>query len=232
MASIQGAKALVLSSGGKDSILALHKAWELGLRIIGIVTMLPEDPESMLYHTHNVRHAKSIAESIGINWYGFEAKKKEEEKALEKALKKLNADFLISGGIASNYQKNIFDKIAESANMKHLAPLWGIRPYDILNEIISMKMDVIIISVAAYGLDENWLGRHLTKESVDELLKLSEKYHFNPVGEGGDFDSFVLNAPLYKKRLIPIRVIKRWEKDSGALEIQELMMEDKDFLAS
>ncbi|MCP8321297.1 MAG: diphthine--ammonia ligase [archaeon] len=222
-------RALVLSSGGKDSILALHKAWEQGLRIIGIITMLPDDPNSMLYHTHNVRHVKRIAESVGINWYGFEAKKDEEEKALERALKKLNAELLISGGIASNYQKDIFDQIAESANMKHLAPLWGMKPYDVLKEIISMKMDVMIIAVAAYGLDENWLGKHLTKESVDELLRLSEKYHFNPIGEGGDFDSFVLDAPLYKKRLIPLRVIKRWEKDSGALEIQELMMEEKEF---
>ncbi|MGQ9469133.1 MAG: diphthine--ammonia ligase, partial [Nitrososphaerales archaeon] len=229
MASIQGTRALALSSGGKDSILALHKAWELGLRIIGIITMLPEDPESMLYHTHNVRHVEKIAESIGINWYGFEAKKKEEEKALERILKKLNAELLITGGIASNYQKDIFDKVAESANMKHFAPLWGMKSHNILNEIISMKMDVIIIAVAAYGLDESWLGRHLTKESVNELLRLSEKYHFNPIGEGGDFDSFVLDAPLYKKRLIPLKVIKRWEKDSGALEIQELMMEDKEF---
>jgi len=229
MASIQPSRALVLSSGGKDSILALHKAWEQGLKVIGIITMLPEDPESILYHTHNVRHVKKIAESIGMDWYGFEAKKREEEKALERALKKLSAELLITGGIASNYQKDVFDKVAESVNMKHLAPLWGMKPHDILKEIISMKMDVMIIAVAAYGLGENWLGRHLTKESVDELLKLSEKYRFNPVGEGGDFDSFVLDAPLYKKRLIPLKVIKRWEKDSGALEIQELMMEDKEF---
>lgn len=227
MASIQCARALVLSSGGKDSILALHDAWKQGIRVIGIITMLPEDPESMLYHVHNVRHVKKIAESIGVDWYGFEAKKEEEEKALEKALEKLDAELLVTGGIASNYQKEIFDRIAELVNMEHLAPLWGKKPHYILKEIISMNMDVMIIAVAAYGLGENWLGRHLTKESVSELLKLSEKHHFNPVGEGGDFDTFVLDAPLYKKRLIPSKVMKRWEKDSGALEIQELMMQEK-----
>lgn len=227
MASIQGDRALVISSGGKDSTLALHKAWALGLRIVGIVTMLPEDPYSMLYHAHNVKHVKRIAESIGIDWYGFEAKKEDEEGSLERVLKKLKADLLISGGIASNYQKDRFDKIAESVNMKHLAPLWNMKPSDVLEEIISMGMDVMIVAVAAYGLDESWLGRHLTKQSVDELLRLSEKYHFNPTGEGGDYDSFVLDAPLYKKRLIPLKVIKRWEKDSGTIEIRELMMVDK-----
>lgn len=227
MASTQGDRALVISSGGKDSILALHKAWALGLRIIGIVTMLPEDPYSMLYHAHNVRHVKSIAESIGINWYGFEAKKEDEEGSLERALKKLRANLLISGGVASNYQKDRFDKIAESVNMKHLAPLWNMKAHEVLKEIISINMDVMIISVAAYGLDESWLGRRLTKESVNELLRLSEKYHFNLIGEGGDYDSFVLDAPLYKKRLVPLKVIKKWEKDSGTLDIQELILVEK-----
>ncbi|MEM3449746.1 MAG: diphthine--ammonia ligase [Nitrososphaerales archaeon] len=227
MASIRNSRAIVLSSGGKDSILALHKAWELGVKIIGIITMLPKDPNSMLYHTHNVKHVKSIAESIGINWYGFEAEKEEEEKALERALKKLKVDLLISGCIASKYQKDRFNNIAESVNMKHFTPLWNMKAYDIFKEIISMRMDVMIISVAAYGLDENWLGRHLTKENINELLRLSEKYRFNPIGEGGDYDSFVLDAPLYKNKLIPLKVIKKWEKDSGALEIQELMIVEK-----
>jgi diphthine-ammonia ligase len=227
MSLIQSPNALALCSGGKDSILALHKAWALGVKIIGIVTMIPEDHESMLYHTHNVKHVKKIAESIGIAWYGVEAKKGEEEKALERALKKLKADLLISGGIASNYQKHRFDKIAESANMKHLAPLWNMKPNDVLKEIILMKMDVMIVAVAAYGLDESWLGRHLTKQSVNELLRLSEKYNFNPIGEGGDYDSFVLDAPLYNKRLLPLKVIKRWDKDSGAIEIQDLMTVNK-----
>ncbi|MEM3451454.1 MAG: diphthine--ammonia ligase [Nitrososphaerales archaeon] len=224
---IQGDRALVISSGGKDSILALHKAWMQGVKIVGIVTMLPENPYSMLYHAHNVKHVKSIAESIGINWYGFKAEEKDEKGSLERALKELKVDLLISGCIASKYQKDILNNVAESVNMKHFTPLWNMKAYDVLKEIIFMKMDVMIVSVAAYGLDKKWLGKHLTQKNVNELLRLSEKYHFNPIGEGGDYDSFVLDAPLYKKRLVPLKVAKKWEKDSGALEIQELIMMDK-----
>ncbi|MGQ9718352.1 MAG: diphthine--ammonia ligase [Nitrososphaerales archaeon] len=227
MRSIKGSKALVLSSGGKDSILALHKAWHVGLRIDGIITMLPEDPESMLYHTHNVEHVEKIADCIGTEWYGFKARKKEEELSLEQSLKKLDAEVLVSGGISSKYQKDRFDKVSESANIRHFSPLWGMRPYDVLNEVLSMKLDVMIVAVAAYGLDEKWLGKHFTEESVGELLELSKKYHFDLVGEGGDIETFVLDAPLYKKRLIPLKTIKRWEKDSGTLKIQDLMVVDK-----
>lgn len=193
----------------------------------GIITMLPEDPESMLYHTYNVIHVKKIAESIGIRWYGVEAKREEEERALERALERLDAEVLVSGEIASNYQKEKFDRIAESVNMKHFTPLWGMGPSEVLKEILLIKMDVIVVAVAAYGLGEEWLGRHLTEESIGKLLRLSEKYHFNPTGEGGDLESFVLDAPLYKKRLRPLRVVKTWEKDRGSLEIQELVLEDK-----
>ncbi|MCP8310543.1 MAG: diphthine--ammonia ligase [Candidatus Methylarchaceae archaeon HK01M] len=224
---VQVAKTLVLSSGGKDSILALHKACNLGLRVEGIITILPEDPESMLYHTYNVIHVKKIAESTGIRWYGVVAKKDEEERALERFIGRLSAEVLVSGEIASNYQKEKFDKIADSVDMRHFTPLWGMKPREVLEEILLIKMDVIIVAVAAYGLGEEWLGRHLTEESIGELLRLSEKYHFNPTGEGGDIESFVLDAPLYKKRLRLLRALKTWEKDRGSLEIRELVLEDK-----
>ena len=220
-------KTLILSSGGKDSILALHRAYELGFSLDGIITILPEDSESMLYHTYNVIHVEKIAKSIGIKWYGVEAKKEEEERALEKTLLQLDAEVLISGEIASNYQRKKFDRITKSANIGHYTPLWGMEPHEVLTEIILMKIDAIIVAVAAYGLGKEWLGKRLTEKSISELLKLSEKYHFNPSGEGGDLESFVLDAPLYKKRLRPVNVVKTWEKDRGYLEIEEVVLEDK-----
>lgn len=223
----KGMKALVLSSGGKDSILALHKAWQQGLKVVGIITMLPEDPESMLYHTHNVQYVEEMAESMGLRWYGIEASKEEEEDALERTLKSLDANILVTGGVSSNYQMEKFTRIAEAANMHHLAPLWGNSPQGVLQEVLAMRMEVMITAVAAYGLDEGWLGRLLTEESVTELLRLSEKYRFNPIGEGGDLDSFVLDAPSYRKRLVPMKMAKKWYGDRGALDIQELKMVQK-----
>jgi ABC transporter with metal-binding/Fe-S-binding domain ATP-binding protein len=221
-------KLLCLSSGGKDSILALHIAIQKQQsEIAGIITMLPEDNESMLYHTFNVHFVKKIAESIGIRWFGIQAKKDDEEDALRRALLNIDSDILISGGIASNYQKRKFDKIAEEAGMKHIAPLWGWNSTEIFSKILDLKMDVLIVGVSAYGLNQEWLGLHLTEDGIKTLLKLAMKYRFDPLGEGGDLETFVLDAPIYKQRLIISSCLKKWLGDRGMLEINELILQEK-----
>ncbi|MCS7116016.1 MAG: diphthine--ammonia ligase [Nitrososphaerales archaeon] len=219
---------LALSSGGKDSILALHLAHERGWKLDGIVTIIPEDPESMLYHTYNLNFVGKIAESIGTQWFYTYAKKGEEEKALESTLKRIDTDIVVSGSVSSMYQKRHFDDICNKIGIRHFTPLWGLDAHDIMYKILNLKMDVMIVAVAAYGLGEEWLGVHLDDESVKRLLRLSEKYHFNPVGEGGDLDTFVLDAPLYKKRLVVSKAVKNWYLDHGNLKIEELLLIEKD----
>ncbi|NPA76252.1 MAG: TIGR00289 family protein, partial [Candidatus Diapherotrites archaeon] len=52
--------------------------------------------------------------------------------------------------------------------------------------------------VAAEGLDETWLGKRITEENVDELIALAEEHSFNPAGEGGEYETFVVKTPLYE----------------------------------
>ena len=44
-----------------------------------------------------------------------------------------------------------------------------------IRKIVSVDFKIIISSVAAYGLDESWLGRLIDDEAIDELVKLNEK---------------------------------------------------------
>ncbi len=210
------------SSGGKDSILSLHLAHKNGINIKSMITMIPEDSESMLYHTHNVSLVKIIAEVMGIQWISVNAPKNSEIDALTNALKKVDAKYLITGGIESNYQKKRFDNVCKEVNMKHYAPLWGLDANKLYENIIINKIDPIIVSVAALGLGKEWLGIHLKEQSIKKLLQLSEKYKFNAVGEGGDLDTLVLDAPLFSKKLEPSGVELIWYGDRGRLKINNL----------
>ena len=214
--------AICLSSGGKDSTLSLHIAHRRGITIKGILTVIPEDPESMLYHTHNVHLVESIAIVMGLPWIPVRAAKDREEDSLQEALEKIDADYLVTGGIASNYQKEKFDRVCKITRKEHYAPLWSISAKELYDKILENEMDSIIVSVAAYGLGEEWLGQHLDRQNVEKLLGLSAKYRFNPVGEGGDLDTLVLDAPLYKKKLAVKKATKKWYGDRGKLEIQEI----------
>ncbi|MEK6873616.1 MAG: TIGR00289 family protein, partial [Nanoarchaeota archaeon] len=70
--------------------------------------------------------------------------------------------------------------------------------------------EVVITGVAAYPLDEKWLGKKIDKRFIEQIKELNEKYKINPAGEGGEFESFVLNCPLFKRKL----KIESW-KDYG-----------------
>jgi len=197
----------------------MHLARSEGIEIESILTMLPEDPESMLYHTHNLKIVEKIAEVVEVPWIPIRAPKDEELIALDEALSDLRVDYLITGGIESSFQKRRFDKACQRANLRHYAPLWHKSPQEVYKKLTSFEIDAIIVSVAAYGLGEDWLGSHLTEDTITKLLHAAEKYRFNAVGEGGDLDTLVLDAPLFKKRLIPISPTKKWEGDRGRLEI-------------
>ena len=88
-------------------------------------------------------------------------------------------------------------------------------------------IEVIITSVAAYGLDKKWLGRKITRETVDELVKLNKKYGIHPAFEGGEAETLVLDAPMYDRRIVVDEADVYWDVDSGIYNITKAHLEEK-----
>ncbi|CAF0910587.1 unnamed protein product [Brachionus calyciflorus] len=109
-----------------------------------------------------------------------------------------------SGAILSTYQKNRVENICKRLNMTSLAYLWARNQSELLNEMIESDLNAILIKVACYGLEpEKHLGKTL-KEIQPHLLKLEKEFGANVCGEGGEYESFTLDCPLFKKRKIVI----------------------------
>jgi predicted ATP pyrophosphatase (TIGR00289 family) len=214
--------AVALSSGGKDSILALHMAVEAGYRVQDLVTVLPEDPESRLYHTHNVHHVQQVARALQVDWRPVRAPVGDEEGALADVLGQLRAPTVVTGGIASTFQRTRFGRIAAAAGAQVYAPLWGLLAPQVYQALESRHIDAVVVAVAALGLDREWLGQHLTPAKVTQLLVAAARYRFDPTGEGGDLDTFVLDAPLYTRRLEITSAEEEWHGDRGVLRITRL----------
>ena len=101
-------------------------------------------------------------------------------------------------------------------------PLWQSSQTELLLNLISGGYEICITAVAAESLDESWLGKQITAETISELLSLAKKYRINPAGEGGEFETFVLNSPLFNRKLSIINSLKHVIRDSGRLEILEV----------
>jgi len=134
----------------------------------------------------------------------------------------------VSGAIASSYQKERIDRICDELGIKSVAPLWHQDPLDIMKELIDLKFKVILVGVYAYGLDQTWLGREINAETLEKLVELNQKYQISLVGEGGEYESLVLDAPFYKKRIEIVEAETSYANNSGVFVIKEAKLVDKD----
>lgn len=211
-----------LFSGGKDSTLSLHKAVESGIKIDLLITMLPQNKESYMFHYPNLEYTKLQAEAMEIRQVFFktEGKKEDELKDLENAFKENNVKLLVTGATYSRYQADRIRKITDRLGIENLAPLWHIEPLEELNELAE-KFEVIIASVSAEGFDEWYLGRKIDQEMINKLILLNQKYNINLVFEGGEAESFVLNGPLFKKKIKINKARKEWNGTRGTYIIED-----------
>ncbi len=217
-----------LLSGGKDSVLALHKAVHLGVDIDLLITMVTKSKESYMFHFPNVQYTKLQAEALGIRQvFKKTAGRKEEELAdLKKALIDNDVRTLVTGATSSKYQGDRINSISRELGIEHLAPLWHIEPELELAEI-AKDFDAIITAVSAEGFDESFLGSRIDESMIARLCELKRKYRINMLFEGGEAESFVLDAPLFKKKISIEKSRKEWSGDRGMFMIEQARLVEK-----
>ncbi|AMQ18388.1 diphthine--ammonia ligase [Thermococcus peptonophilus] len=221
----------VLYSGGKDSNYALYWALKQGFEVKYLVSMVSESDESYMYHVPNIHLTELQARAIGIPIVkGFTSGEKEKEvEDMKAVLEGLKIDGIVAGALASEYQKQRVDRVAKELGIGSFAPAWHRDPVDYMREIIGL-FDVVIVGTAAYGLDQNWLGRRIDEKALKELIKLNEKYGVHVAGEGGEFETFVRDAPFFRARVVFDEVEKKWNgcTYSGVLEVKRAHLEPKE----
>ncbi len=219
----------VLATGGKDSALALHRVLKKGYEVKCLVGVIPLREDSWMFHYPNIRLVDLFAEAVGIPLVKTETSgvKEEEVEDLKRLIEKLDVEGVVSGAIASNYQKARIEKICRQLGLKCLAPLWQENPLDILKEILDLKFELIITGVYAYGFSREWLGRKIDEAVVADLMELNRQYGVSLVGEGGEYETLVLDAPFFKKRVKIISAEKVWKDQSGYFLVTEAELENK-----
>jgi len=224
-------KVAVLFSGGKDSTFTIYECLRKGYDVKYLIAMIPENPHSYMFHHPNVHLTELQAKSIGIPIIiqHTEGKKEEELKDLRKAIQKVRGDIdgVVAGGLASKYQADRIGKVCSSLGLKIVAPLWNIEPVRYWKMLLKAGFDIMIVSVSAEGLGREWLGRKIDWHAFRELKSLSKKFCFHLGFEGGEAETLVLDAPIFKKKLLVLEAKKEWKKDAGIYLIKDAILMDK-----
>ena len=161
-----------------------------------------------------------------------EGTKERELEDLERAISKLDIDGLVTGAIASNYQRSRIDSLCTALGLEHVTPLWGRDAKELLDEMISAGLLIVVTAVAAMGLDEKWLGRTIDGDALEELRSLSERFGVDVCGEGGEMETLVLDAPWFVSRLELLRTRSEWDGVRGSYIVEEARLIPKDGPAS
>lgn len=200
-------KVAVLFSGGKDSVYATYIAKQEMYDVCCLITICSENQESFMFHTPSIRQTKTQAEVMGIPLIFMKTAGEKEkelldlEKSIKKAKRLYHIEGIVTGAVESVYQSSRIQKICKKLNLDCFNPLWQKEQLELLNDLIKSKFDIVISGVFAYPLNKGWLGRKIDNGFIQEVKVLNEKYKINPAGDGGEFESFVLNCPLFKNEI-------------------------------
>ncbi|KAI8034757.1 uncharacterized protein LOC128264077 [Drosophila gunungcola] len=215
-------RVVAMVSGGKDSCYNMMQCVAEGHEVVALANLHPKDRDeldSFMYQTVGHMGIEILASAMGLPLYRRETKGKSTQTGkqyvptdddevedlyslLETCKHELQVDAVAVGAILSDYQRVRVENVCSRLNLISLAYLWRRDQTELLQEMIDCQVHAIIIKVAALGLvPDRHLGKSL-REMQPHLLKMRDKYGLNVCGEGGEYETFTLDCPLFRQRIV------------------------------
>jgi len=218
-----------------------------GWDVKALVTLCVSGDDSMMFQMDGVCVAGLQSASCGIPWLPIATRGSPEEEVndLKRGLEgrtdpkadfdrfwpekwekseiilhdgELEIDALVTGALRSDYQRTRLDRMCSSLGIRSFSPLWHHGPHEHIRRFPSQGFDVILSSISADGLGEEWIGRKLSRKAVEELILTSKRFRFNADGEGGEYETLVVKAP-HMENSINLEGEKHWGKGRGSWKL-------------
>jgi diphthine-ammonia ligase len=219
-------RVVVLVSGGKDSTCNMLKCVEHGHDIVALANLHPprdaasDELDSFMYQSVGHELIDAYAESMRVPLYRRAirgssrittmqyaptdaADEVEDLFELLRDVQRAHAvDAVACGTILSSYQRIRVENVCARLGLLALAFLWQREQSALLDEMLDRySIDAVIIKTAAIGLGKAQLGRPLGQVR-DTLRHLARQYGVHVCGEGGEYESFTLDCPLFHSRIV------------------------------
>jgi len=186
---------IALLSGGKDSLYAASKFWPPDLGLILVYEFPVPSP-------HLLNLGKSIETILltSLNVVVTRLTKGKEREETIGILKRLNATEIIAGDVYVEDHLKYMENIAKEVGATLREPLWGRDPEELVYEIID-KWEVNALITGIKGCMKDWIGKVLSKDTVDSFVLDAKKCDYDPLGERGEYHTLVLRSPLHRSNL-------------------------------
>jgi len=212
-----------LYSGGKDSTYALQLMESQGHVVDPLVSIVPTQPHSWLFHTPNLHLMPLLAEALGKQLVTAPSAGSEQSdlEALGSVLAGLEVEGVVTGAIASDYQWDRINGVCERLGFRVFSPLWRKDQAMLMSDLVASGVRPMIVAVQAEGMGVEWLGQVLDPEALERLADLANKRGINLSGEGGEYETLTLDSPLQLRGLEIVSAERRLTRDGGLLHVTE-----------
>jgi len=196
----------ILYSGGKDSNYAVKHALDKGWNISYLLSVKPTRTDCFLFHFATVEHTKLQADALGFKHHLITcdvADPKQEAEIVREfvaANEKIDALILGGTGLQATQIKSIQEAL-KPHGIEVFAAHSGEDHFELLKQMINDGFEIMITQIASDGLSD-WLGKTITRKNLAELYTASVKYGFHVGGEGGYYDSYVVDGPTFSKKIV------------------------------
>lgn len=187
-------------SGGKDSCYALMQAIAQGNELKVLVNMMNENGKISRSHGLPFSILQQQAENIGVpviakatSWNDY---KNNFIDALNECKLKFGAAAMVFGDIDLQPHRDWEEMVCNEVGLQAMLPLWQQNRRQLVTAMINKGIEAVIVSCNTV-MGENFLGRTITHELVDEL----EQIGIDTCGENGEYHTAVINCPLFKNRI-------------------------------
>jgi uncharacterized protein (TIGR00290 family) len=186
-----------MSSGGKDSTLALDRARRARVDLKFLVNIY--EGSSNRVHFHGVRKEliERQARSFGLELVSNHTHPDDFETvflATLKELKERGAEGIVFGNVHLKDVRKWYEERVMAAGLEHLEPIWGEPPIELVWEIVERGYQAIVTSVDPARGAAQFLGREMDADLVTDLGVTDD---LDPCGESGEYHTFVYDGPEF-----------------------------------
>jgi uncharacterized protein (TIGR00290 family) len=106
-------------------------------------------------------------------------------------------------------------------------PLWHTDQGEYLRSLWRQSYQVLVAGVFSAPFDASWLGRRIDPEAIGLLEQYVERYRITLSGEGGEYETFVTDAPYFSKRIEVLESATEYLNYRGVFSITKARLVEK-----
>ncbi len=219
-------KIAAIWSGGKDGCMSYFRVFQMGYKVEYLLNLINKENNMVAFHNFHKNLIKMQSNAIGMPLLQNRiCSQKNNRRQFENELKKIvlrlknkGINGISVGYVSGDYQRVLLKQLSSSLSMALIEPLYQKNSKNTLKEFIQLGFKAVIVSVDLSLLDDYWVGCIVDENFIKYLVK---KSNVDFCGDRGEYHTFVIDGPIFKKRIIFHNTSKIYIKNYCFLNISK-----------